>query len=238
LGRLTGVKGVDRLLMAMPQVFSQCPKSKLVVVGKGELEGELVRLAETLGISNRVNFNLNMLPEEERIAHYAACDMAVFPSLYEPFGIVALEAMALKKPIVVGARGVSGLKEIVIASGQDQCGYHINPYDPRDIAWGITSALLDESRLKTMGEKARQRVLSEFTVGAGRRQDSDVHTRSSRGKALELERASTPMTYKEVGSLSLPRHCGGCSLRCGHRRTLRQGGARLRWVGCARIPVP
>jgi len=182
LGRLTGVKGVDRLLMAMPHVFSQCPKSKLVVVGKGELEGELVRLAETLGINNKVHFNLNMLPEDERIAHYAACDMAVFPSLYEPFGIVALEAMAFKKPIVVGARGVSGLKEIVIASGPDQCGYHINPYDPRDIAWGITSTLLDEKHLRGMGEKARERVLSEFTWERVAGKIMEVYAKGADGK--------------------------------------------------------
>ncbi len=182
LGRLTGVKGVDRLLMAMPQVFSKHPKSKLVIIGKGEMEGELVRLAETLGIHSKIVFNFNMLPEDERIANYAACDLAVFPSLYEPFGIVALEAMAFKKPVVVGARGVSGLKEIVISSGPEQCGYHINPYDPQDIAWGITNSISDDKHLQRMGEKARERVLCEFTWERVARKVMDVYTNVVEGK--------------------------------------------------------
>ena len=163
IGRLTGVKGVDRLVMAMQNIVQNCPKAKLVVVGKGELEGDLTRLTNSLGLNGNVTFNLNMLPEFDRIAHYAACDLAVFPSFYEPFGIVALEAMAMEKPIVVGARGVSGLREIVVASGPEMTGYHINPYDPQDIAWGVKSILGDESHMKTMGKNARKRVLAEFT---------------------------------------------------------------------------
>jgi glycogen(starch) synthase len=163
LGRLTAVKGVDRLLMAMPLILSKYPKTKLVVVGRGELEGELVKLALDLGVKDKVIFNFNMLSEPERIATYAAADLAVFPSLYEPFGIVALEAMAMEKPLVVGARGVSGLREIVVSSGKDQCGYHINPYDPNDIAWGVNNLLEDDDRLQTFGKRGRARVLSEFT---------------------------------------------------------------------------
>jgi glycosyltransferase involved in cell wall biosynthesis len=163
IGRLTGVKGVDRLIMAMHQVLSRFPRTKFLVIGKGEMESELVRLAASLGISNNVIFNFNMLPEDERIANYAACDLAVFPSLYEPFGIVALEAMAMKKPIVVGARGVSGFREIVIPSGDSQTGYHVNPYDPNDIAWGINSILADEGHMKRLGENGRDRVIAEFS---------------------------------------------------------------------------
>lgn len=182
IGRLTGVKGVDRLLMAMPHVLSKFPKTKLVVVGKGEMEGELVRLAASLGIQNNVVFNFNMLPEEERIAHYAACDLAVFPSLYEPFGIVALEAMALKKPVVVGARGVSGMREIVVSGGPNQCGYHINPYDPQDIAMGINMILGDENHMRKLGENARARVLAEFTWDIIAKKIMDLYTRIVEGK--------------------------------------------------------
>jgi glycogen(starch) synthase len=163
VGRLTGVKGVDRLVMSMQNIVQNFPETKLVIVGKGELEGDLTRLTNSLGLNNNVLFNLNMIPEYERIAHYAACDLAVFPSFYEPFGIVALEAMAMEKPIVVGARGVSGLREIVVNSEPGMTGYHINPYDPQDIAWGVKSILSDENHMKNLGKNARKRVLAEFT---------------------------------------------------------------------------
>jgi glycosyltransferase involved in cell wall biosynthesis len=163
IGRLTGVKGVDRLIMSMQSIIKSFPNTKLVVVGKGELESNLTSLTSSLGLNNNVIFNFNMLPEYERIAHYAACDLAVFPSFYEPFGIVALEAMAMEKPIIVGARGVSGLREIVVASGQEMTGYHINPYDPQDIAWGVNSALGDEDHMKVLGRNGRKRVLEQFT---------------------------------------------------------------------------
>ncbi|MCC6013098.1 MAG: glycosyltransferase family 4 protein [Candidatus Verstraetearchaeota archaeon] len=163
IGRLTGVKGVDKLILSMPYVLSEFPNVKLVIVGKGEMEGELVNLVERLGLKNNVVFNFKMLPEDERIAHYAACDLAVFPSLYEPFGIVALEAMSMKKPVVVGARGVSGMRESVVSAGPDQTGYHINPYDPQDIAMAIKMILRDENHMRKLGENGRKRVLSEFT---------------------------------------------------------------------------
>lgn len=183
IGRLTGVKGADRLLMAMPHVLSKFPKTKLVIVGKGEMEGELVRLAASLGIQNNVIFNFSMLPEEDRIAHYAACDLAVFPSLYEPFGIVALEAMSLNKPVVVGARGISGMREIVVSGGPNQCGYHINPYDPQDIAMGINMILGDENHMRKLGENARARVLSEFTWDIISKRIMEIYTRVSENKS-------------------------------------------------------
>jgi len=106
------------------------------------------------------------VPEEERIAHYAACDVAIFPSRYEPFGIVALEAMSMEKPVVVGATGVSGMREVVVPSGPDQCGFHINPDDPGDIAWGITNALEDHNRKVQLGQNGRKRVLENFSWDA------------------------------------------------------------------------
>ncbi|RJS73479.1 glycosyltransferase [Methanophagales archaeon] len=62
----------------------------------------------------------------KRILHYGACDTAVFPSLYEPFGIVSLEAMALEKPVVVGDKGISGFRDQLIPSDPDQTGVQID----------------------------------------------------------------------------------------------------------------
>jgi glycosyltransferase involved in cell wall biosynthesis len=163
LGRLVGVKGVDRLVMAMPHVLQKLPKAKLVIVGVGDLQDYLINLVKTTRLHDVVKLNFDFISEEERILHYAACDVAVFPSLYEPFGIVALEAMSMERPVVVGAAGISGMREVVICCGEEQCGFHINPNNPADIAWGITSALESPEKKKWLGKNGRRRVLEEFT---------------------------------------------------------------------------
>jgi len=163
LGRLVAVKGVDKLIMAMPHILTKVPNAKLVIVGVGELQEYLTNLTRTLRLDDYVKFCFDFIPEEERIQHYAACDLAAFPSFYEPFGIVALEAMSMEKPVVVGAAGVSGMREIVICRGEEQCGFHVDPNNPSDIAWGVTSALEDPERSKWIGKNGRKRVLSEFT---------------------------------------------------------------------------
>ena len=163
IGRLVGVKGVDKLIMAMPHILSKIPQAKLVIVGVGDLQEYLMNLTRTMRLDKYVKFNFNFIPEKERILHYAACDVAVFPSHYEPFGIVALEAMSMEKPLVVGASGVSGMREIVICCSEEQCGYHVDPNNPSDIAWGVMSALEDSEKRKWLGKNGRKRVLAEFT---------------------------------------------------------------------------
>ena len=163
LGRLVGVKGVDKLIMAMSHILSKVPKARLVIVGVGDLQEYLTNLVRTMRLDEYVKFRFDFISEEERILHYAACDVAVFPSLYEPFGIVALEAMSMERPVVVGATGVSGMREIVVCCNEEQCGYHIDPNNPSDIAWGIISALESPEKRKWLGKNGRKRVLNEFT---------------------------------------------------------------------------
>lgn len=163
VGRLTWVKGAKNLVQAMPQVLSQHPKAKLVLLGEGEEQAELQALASRLGIGDRLRFRFQFVPERERVAHYAAADLCVFPSIYEPFGIVGLEAMAMEKPLVVGAKGVVGLREQVVPSGPDQTGIHVDGNSPMDIAWGIMAALSDRERARSWGRNGRRRVLQHFT---------------------------------------------------------------------------
>jgi glycogen synthase len=163
LGRLVPVKGVDKLIMAMPHIMAKVPKARLVIVGVGDLQEYLTNLTKMIRLDEYVKFCFDFIPEEERILHYAACDIAVFPSHYEPFGIVALEAMAMEKPVVVGAAGVSGMREIVVCCGPEQCGYHIDPNNPSDIAWGVVNALESPEKRQMLGKNGRKRVLAEFT---------------------------------------------------------------------------
>jgi glycosyltransferase involved in cell wall biosynthesis len=163
IGRLTWVKGADTLVLAMPEILSRVPKTKLVIVGVGEQEALIRDEVIRLNLKDKVILKYEFLPEDLRIKYYAAADVCVFPSKYEPFGIVCTEAMSMAKPVVVGARGVSGMREQVIPSGPNQCGFHINPYDPSDIAKFVAVLLEDEELRKRCGANARRRVLEAFT---------------------------------------------------------------------------
>jgi glycosyltransferase involved in cell wall biosynthesis len=163
LGRLTWVKGVINLVQAMPLVLRDYPKVKLVILGKGEIQRDIAEIANRLGVQGNVDYRFEFVPEEERISYYAAADVCVFPSIYEPFGIVSLEAMSMAKPIVVGAQGVVGFREQVVSSGEDQNGLHVNGNDPVDIAWGVKEALKNPERAEKWGQNGRKRVMQYFT---------------------------------------------------------------------------
>jgi glycogen(starch) synthase len=163
LGRLTWVKGVRNLIQAMPMILKEYPKIKLVILGRGEEQTDINETAIRLGIKNNVVCRFDFIPEDERILHYAACDVCIFPSVYEPFGIVSLEAMSMAKPIVVGAHGVVGLREQVINNGPEQNGVHVNGENPTDIAWGVKEVLKDFERARIWGKNGRERVLKYFT---------------------------------------------------------------------------
>jgi glycosyltransferase involved in cell wall biosynthesis len=163
IGRLTWVKGVKNLIKAMPSVLKDFPESKLIILGKGEEYSELIDLSKKLGIEDKVKIRSEWVSEEERILHYAMADVCVFPSITEPFGIVCLEAMAMEKPVVVGASGVNGLREQVIPSGKDRTGTHVNGENPEDIAWGIKETFKNFEEAKKWGKNGRKRVLKEFT---------------------------------------------------------------------------
>lgn len=175
LGRLTWVKSTVNLLQAMPDVLKEYPKTKLVVLGKGEEQRGLLETADRLGIRDNVIFRFDFVPEDERIMHYAAADLCVFPSVYEPFGIVSLEAMSMAKPLVVGAHGVVGFREQVVSAGPDQNGLHINGEDSADIAWGIKEALRDPKRAKEWGDNGRKRVLQYFTWRKAAEQTIEIY---------------------------------------------------------------
>jgi glycogen(starch) synthase len=163
LGRLTWVKGVKNLVQAMPMVLEEYPKTKLIILGKGEEQTDVVETATRLGVKDNVIYRFEFVPEEQRKLHYAASDVCVFPSVYEPFGIVSLEAMSMAKPVVVGARGVVGFREQVVNNGPDQNGVHVDGDNAADIAWGVKEVLSDPERARAWGENGRKRVQTYFT---------------------------------------------------------------------------
>jgi len=109
-GRLEWEKGLHTLLDAMPRLRRRFPGTRLVVAGRGTYEQDLRERAARLRLDGAVTF-AGFLPEPELAELVAAADTVVVPSLYEPFGIVALEAAAARTPLAVASTG--GLREIV-----------------------------------------------------------------------------------------------------------------------------
>lgn len=110
LGRLVPEKGVWQLISCMPQVLERIPEAKLYIGGRGPQKPILEEKVAELGLEEQVVF-AGFLKEKDRNYIYDRANAAVFPSLYEPFGIVALEAMATRTPVVVS--DVGGLAEII-----------------------------------------------------------------------------------------------------------------------------
>lgn len=175
IGRLVTVKGADKLVEAMPNVLKDFPKTKLMLLGIGDMEVDLKNRIKELALENNVVIKNEFVSEDERILHYAASDIVILPSLYEPFGIVCTEAMSMAKPVVVGARGTSGFREQIVNSGEKQCGVHINPFDPNDIAWGIKQILSLDDKGIQMGKNGRARAIEVFSWDAVAKRTLEIY---------------------------------------------------------------
>jgi 1,4-alpha-glucan branching enzyme len=156
VGRLVREKGVQVLLEAIPQVLAVCPDAKFIIGGKGPMLQDLLRRANQLGIMDRVAF-VGFVDDETRNALFRFCSAAVFPSLYEPFGIVALEAMAAGAPVIVS--GTGGLTEIV-DHGQD--GYTVLPGNVESLQSHLIQLLQDGSTAHQMAQRAHRKVLNKY----------------------------------------------------------------------------
>ena len=156
IGRLVYEKGVQNLIAAMPKVLDSYHDAKLVIAGKGGMLDELKAQADYLGISNKVYFAGYMNGKDvERM--YKAADISVFPSTYEPFGIVALEGMLAERPIVVSDAG--GLGEIVehrVTGMKSYCG------NPNSIADSILELLFNPELCDNIVKNAKIKVKENY----------------------------------------------------------------------------
>jgi len=133
VGRLVREKGLGVLVEAIPHVLRRFDKVKFIIAGRGPYEHELKERCYQLGIFQRVYFT-GYIDDFTRNALYRGADVAVFPSLYEPFGIVALEAMAARVPVVVSDTG--GISEIVLHGVNGLKAFTDNPLSLADnILW-------------------------------------------------------------------------------------------------------
>ena len=171
VGRVVSEKGVEVLLRSVPLGLAEMPEAKFVIAGKGPELERMRRLAHELYVSDKVLMP-GFISDGDRDRLYMVADCAVFPSLYEPFGIVALEAMAAKTPVVVSA--VGGLPEVVRHA---ETGITIYPGDVASCAWGIVHTLRHPEWAKQRVENAYREVLTVFNWDTIAQQTAAVYAR-------------------------------------------------------------
>lgn len=157
VGRVVQEKGLQVLVEAVPLVLAENPAAKFVIAGTGALLGDLRSRAWELGVGEKVLFT-GFIPDDDRDRLYKVASCAVFPSLYEPFGIVALEAMAAKTPVVVSL--VGGLQEVV---QHGETGITVYPDNVESLAWGINHTLARPDWAAQRAENAYKMVLQQYT---------------------------------------------------------------------------
>lgn len=155
-GRLEAEKGAQTLIDAMPALRAEVPDAQAVIIGTGGTEADLRARVRRRRLTDVVHF-AGYVSDADLRATVAAADVAVVPSLYEPFGFVALEAMALGAPLV--AAGTGGLAEIVEA---DRTGWLFAPGDPAALASVLAGVLADRTEARARVTAARESLTRRF----------------------------------------------------------------------------
>jgi len=155
VGRLVYEKGIHVLINAVPKILNKV-NAKFIIVGSGYMKEQLLNIVRSMGLEHKVLFE-GFMDEATLLRLQRTADVAVVPSLFEPFGIVALEAMAAQSPIVVSDTG--GLSEIV---EHDVTGVKVYPNNPDSLAWGITKVLQDDGFANFIRQNAYRRVQEKY----------------------------------------------------------------------------
>lgn len=156
VGRMTHEKGISVLLKAASKILWKMEgKVKFVIIGGGDTS-HLQQQARDLGIIEQCYFT-GFMSEQDLDKFQTIADCAVFPSLYEPFGIVALESFAARVPVVVSDTG--GLPEVV---KHDVTGIVTHANDPCSLSWGVLEVLQNPAHSQYLVENAYEDLVKRF----------------------------------------------------------------------------
>ena len=154
VGRLVYEKGFQLALEALPGLIERLGKVRFIIAGSGTAEQELRRQAHDLGLDEHGTF-LGWIGDDVLHSLYRIADLTVVPSIYEPFGLVALEAMASGCPCLVADTG--GLREVV---PNEDVGLRFRSRDPRSLGQMAERLLTDEELRDRLVAEASEHVLS------------------------------------------------------------------------------
>jgi 1,4-alpha-glucan branching enzyme len=159
VGRIVKEKGFETIMEAAPHIHERHPHVKFLIAGKGPMLEEYRQLVKQRGLESTVCF-IGYINDVERNILLNGCDVALFPSLYEPFGIVALEGMAAGKPVIVSDTG--GLGDIV-THGEN--GLKIYPGNPQSLADQVIRLIEDPELRVNLARKGKEAVETRFSWG-------------------------------------------------------------------------
>ena len=178
VGRMAYEKGIFVLLNAAPQVLQKMDnRVKFVIIGGGNTDS-LKQLAVNLGIWDRCYFT-GFMADEDLDKFQTIADCAVFPSLYEPFGIVALESFAARVPVVVSDTG--GLPEVV---QHTKTGIVTHTNNTDSLAWGILTVLKNPDYAQQLVDNAYKSLAARFSWDKLAQQTVAVYGRVLRERSL------------------------------------------------------
>lgn len=190
---LLPIYGIEYLIQALPELISSFRNLRVLIIGGGVRE-PYEKLAKKLGVDSFIDFT-GKIPHQQVPSYLAKMDVFVMPTVYESFGVAALEAQAMEIPVV--ASKVGGIPEAVC---DGQTGILVEPENPHAIAEAVITLLRDDTLREKMGKRGREFVLKNFTWRrniACREQlySTLLKRRGTMLKLLHMEKRSKPETH-------------------------------------------
>lgn len=151
-------KGFEVLLHSMQLVTKKIPKVKLHVIGEGELKTVYTKLADTLGLSKHILF-LGEKKQEELPTYFGKASVFVLPSIHtEGYGIVLLEALSSKTPVVTTT--IAGISKDIT---KYKAGFVVEPYNENDLAEALINVLQSETLMRSQALNGRKLVEEKYS---------------------------------------------------------------------------
>ncbi|MFF0861441.1 glycosyltransferase family 4 protein [Nonomuraea sp. NPDC003560] len=153
VGRLERQKGIYQILEAMRPIAAAVPGLRLVIVGEGDHSG-VRRIVAQSGLDGRVLDSGGWVDRQELLEYYEMADVCVFPSLFEPFGLVATEAMAMARPTILG----HGFSKVFLGDRDRPAVRFVRADEPGDISRTVIEVMTDPDLRRALAERGERLV--------------------------------------------------------------------------------